>query len=137
MNYSTEWWNAAKIAREMGRDIPEYTLRAPPTVAQIAEWEAMVHSPVPEEFRALATEEPFLWELAAQAVRMGGEQHGSGKPYCANADWYGQLKPSLCELVEWTRKEHPVLGTGVAYALAYETIYELLPDCSHSSECWR
>ena len=64
-----------------------------------------------------------------------------GKHFCANARWYGfgqwrfaGLKPRLLWLVGWQRPDkHPVLSSTEAYDLAYETVYEALPNCR---DCW-
>jgi hypothetical protein len=50
--------------------------------------------------------------------------------FCANTVWYSQFKPRLLWLVGWERRDkHPVLSSAEAYDLAYETIYQALPDC--------
>ena len=61
--------------------------------------------------------------------------------FCANEVWYGYfhrvgLKKRLCQLVGWERADRdPVLGTSAAYDVAYEVIYQALPDCRGRCAC--
>lgn len=80
---------------------------------------------VPLEFLKLCAVEPRLWSLYRKAKR---EKPGPG--FCANRVWYVTLKPQLVQLVGW-HAERPELRTSHAYDLAYDTIYEALPDCQH------
>jgi hypothetical protein len=62
------------------------------------------------------------------------------KTFCANANWYGYsgpgLKEKLCQLVGWEAKtDDPRLKTNEAYDVAYEAIYEALPDCRGRCSC--
>jgi hypothetical protein len=56
------------------------------------------------------------------------------KPFCANAIWYGYLDPSFSfkkrvhRYTGWYA-EKPELRSQAAYRLAYEHLYNLLPDC--------
>jgi hypothetical protein len=57
-----------------------------------------------------------------------------GKPFCANAIWYGYLDPSFSFKARVNRytgwyAEKPELRSPAAYHLAYEHLYNLLPDC--------
>ncbi len=87
----------------------------------------------------LVAREPRLEQLLheARAVRDPGEPDG----FCANAVWYGWggnrgLKPRLRELVGWERPSYdPVLSEGVAYDVAYQTIYDALPPCRGGAAC--
>lgn len=90
------------------------------------------YPPEPEvvpTFEELAQLEPRLQELLteAQATRRK-------RGYLAGKVWYGYggypgLKPRLLELVGWEREEeHTLLSTRTAYDVAYDTIYEALPD---------
>jgi hypothetical protein len=79
-------------------------------------------------FDELCEREPALRRLydAARAER----RKRRGKHYCANAVWYVRLKPRLLWLVGWQRPDRdPVLGSADAYDVAYDTIYDALPDC--------
>jgi hypothetical protein len=52
--------------------------------------------------------------------------------FCANQVWYGfpNNRPGLkFHLANLARQGHPILGTSEAYDVAYETIYQALPDC--------
>jgi hypothetical protein len=119
------------------------TPRKPPavlasvTVEEAAHYQAVAELAVrlPASFRKLAKEEPLLWKLAVMAKSIGESPRSYGEHYCANRDWYRDLKPALCRLVGWDRAGDPVLGTPAAYDLAYKTIYHLLPDCRHE-EVW-
>ncbi len=80
----------------------------------------------------LAAREPRLAALrqAVERESAHGRLH-----YCANAAWYGYgghlgLKPRLLRLVGWGAQSHdPVLRSSDAYDVAYQTLYDLLPDC--------
>jgi hypothetical protein len=71
--------------------------------------------------------EPRLSELLreVQAVKDPG-----GKYFCANDHWYplGGFKSRLSRLVGW-HAENPALRTCEAYDIAYDFLYELLPNC--------
>jgi hypothetical protein len=72
--------------------------------------------------------EPKLAELLkeAQAVTDPGGDPG----FCANAVWYDRFKPQLTCLVGWfARCKHFLLTSPEAYDIAYDKIYEALPDC--------
>ena len=56
--------------------------------------------------------------------------------YCANRSWYGWFKPRLLPLVGWERKKGPKwLQEQPAYEVAYDVIWETLPDCKHEGLC--
>lgn len=87
--------------------------------------------------------EPQLAELLndARAVRSTGDD------FCANDVWYGYgpvveaglagLKARLCSLVGFGRDGDGYLGTPEAYDLAYQTIYNALPNCGSRCGCMR
>jgi hypothetical protein len=57
--------------------------------------------------------------------------------FCANEVWYGKghdggVRERVSRLVGWDRRPDPVLGTEEAYDVAYDALYEELPDCKHS-----
>jgi hypothetical protein len=91
-------------------------------------------------FEDLARLEPRLQSLLEEARR----HHNSRRPdFCANAVWYGYaghlpgLKPRLLFLVGYERRDrHPVLSTSLAYDVAYDTIYQALPDCRGRCACF-
>ncbi len=80
----------------------------------------------------LVEREPRLADLRIAAERI---RPAADAPFCANEHWYGYgghlgLKPRLIRLVGWGAQSHdPVLRSCDAYDLAYETLYDLLPDC--------
>ncbi len=80
----------------------------------------------------LVEREPRLADLRIVAERVRDAGDGS---FCANASWYGYggqlgLKPRLLRLVGWgAQSRDPVLRSCDAYDVAYQTLYDLLPDC--------
>jgi hypothetical protein len=89
-------------------------------------------------FVQLAALEPRLNDLLAEARAY----HADTDPdFCANAVWYGYpgfgtgIKPRLCKLVGWGSGQCGYLRTKEAYDLAYETIYQALPDCRGRCAC--
>ncbi len=80
----------------------------------------------------LVAREPRLAELRVAAERIRPTANAS---FCANAAWYGYagqfgLKPRLLRLVGWgAQNQDPVLRSSDAYDVAYQTLYDLLPDC--------
>lgn len=84
-------------------------------------------------FADLVKLEPKLGELLTEAK----SYHTSQNPeFCANAAWYGYggepgIKPRLLKLVGWERPGglHWPLSTPAAYDVAYDTLFEALPDC--------
>jgi hypothetical protein len=97
-----------------------------------------VQDKAPPAFRRLAALEPGLDRLLAEA-----RSHNENRSpiFCANAVFYGYpghrpgIKQRLSALVGWGRKGDPVLGTCEAYDVAYETIYEALPNCRGRCRC--
>jgi hypothetical protein len=60
-----------------------------------------------------------------------------GKPFCANAVWDAVFEPQFEQLVGWfAQVQDGVVNTQEAYDLAFERIYEALPDCDHEGLCW-
>jgi hypothetical protein len=78
-------------------------------------------------FRELCRREPRLAKLERdiQAVK-----DTRGPSFCANDWWYlpGGFKSRLARLVGWGA-EQPELRTTEAYDVAYDALYQLLPDC--------
>ncbi len=73
-------------------------------------------------------------QLAALLVEARAVDPGDNPHFCANRVWYRDFKPRLLHLVGWCRDDGaPLLQTQAAYALAYETIYDVLPGCRG---CW-
>ncbi len=79
--------------------------------------------------------EPKLADLLKLA-----ENYPKDSPsFCANAAWYGyggtpSLKDALCKLIGWDRQSKDptgVLGSEAAYDVAYDVLWESLPDCQH------
>ncbi len=79
-----------------------------------------------ERFGLLCEKEPRLRGLYAQARAIRDDRHTPS--FCANNVWVNALKPQLLELVGWEAR-NPDLRTSEAYDLAYEMVYEALPDC--------
>lgn len=85
----------------------------------------------------LAAGEPRLLHVLAAAQRIG-EDFGSDPRFCAD-DWFhrrGGLKTQVVELVGWRRKDNAVLGTPGAYDVAYQRVFDVLPNCRDCS-CFR
>lgn len=84
----------------------------------------------------LVEAEPQLAELEASVCAV----KATDDTFCAHAVWYGYgredggLRGRLIALVGWNRN-HPVLGSMAAYDLAYERLYDALPDCRHEGGC--
>ena len=86
-------------------------------------------------FAGLADRDPRLRALLAKVKAIRSE-HLNSDSFCANSWWYGKgLKEELTWLVGWLRRDDPVLGTSDAYDLAYDTLYDLLPDCRGAACC--
>jgi len=90
-------------------------------------------------FMKLVEHEPELLKLLEEARSIT-----SRPKFCANEVWYGYpgsgfqgIKTRLTRLVGFYRESgrHPVLSTSQAYDVAYETIYEALPDCKEGCAC--
>jgi hypothetical protein len=90
-------------------------------------------------WKELVKIEPELLELAKEAQAY--KEESKGKDYvCANDRWYGygkwrdkSIRLRLIQLVGWTRKDDARLYTSEAYDVAYQHVYNLLPDCKN---CW-
>lgn len=84
-------------------------------------------------WETLTKAEPRLIELynAVAAVK----DDGTEPAFCANDWWYGDngFKDRMSDLVGWGADEgnpqHALLETEEAYSLAYDTLYDLLPEC--------
>jgi hypothetical protein len=80
----------------------------------------------PATFADLAAIEPLLAELAAEARRIEADS----PDFCANKVWYDRFKPALERLVGYQARRSE-LRTERAYDIAYQAIYDRLPDCRH------
>jgi hypothetical protein len=97
--------------------------------------------PIRAGFRDLVCAEPRLKTLYHRAASL--RIVAPFRPrFCANAAWYGYgryrhkgIKPVLLPLVGWDRKGHELLGNHHAYDIAYQTIYEAIPDCRKRCAC--
>ncbi len=74
--------------------------------------------------------EPKLARMEAEIKRV---KRVPGKPFCANAVWYGWhghpgFKARFVALVGWYGP-HAELASPGTYSFAYRHLYELLPDC--------
>ncbi len=83
----------------------------------------------------LVTLEPRLDLLLKEAQSVKDDK--TKDVFCANRIWYGDgsrngLKQKMSKLVGWfSEKDDPILRSPAAYNLAYDTIYNALPDCRH------
>ena len=68
---------------------------------------------------------PELGDMAAEILTIRGD---GGPSFCANDVWYGRYKGRLERLVGWLATD-PYLSTPEVYDIAYEHLYNLLPDC--------
>ncbi len=127
-----EWFRAEgellEFASRMAEQFPPPGASAKPKKA----------GPKPREgFAALCQAEPRLRVLYREAQAL----HKTAEPgtFCANAVWYGyDGKPGLQErlalLVGWDARISR-LRNERAYDIAYDTIYDALPDCDHPGWC--
>jgi hypothetical protein len=77
--------------------------------------------------------------LAALEKEIRSVRRTPGKPFCANAVWYGyggrpSFKEKVTRLVGWEAK-NPKVATRQAYDAAYHYCYSLLPDCERGCAC--
>jgi len=75
--------------------------------------------------------EPRLADIADDILRVA-----RSKGFCANQAWYpphGQFRTRMQNLVGWLRedKTEPRLCGQRAYHIAYDHLYNLLPNCNH------
>lgn len=78
-----------------------------------------------ETWKQIIEIEPRLKELHGQAKRISSAQSGR---FCANQVWYDFFKERLTELVGW-EANNAAIKTIRHYDVAYEKIYNALPDC--------
>lgn len=90
-------------------------------------------------FDSLALYEPRLFALYREAI--GVQDAGESSVFCANTVWFGYggwsgIRPRLVRLVGWDAERWGVarLRTSEAYDAAYQTLYDLLPNC-RNCEC--
>jgi hypothetical protein len=89
-------------------------------------------------FDDLARLEPRLADLLAEAQGYGRDRNPD---FCANAVWYGYaghqpgLRSRLTKLVGWESGHGGLLGSSLAYDIAYDTIEAALPDCRGHCAC--
>ena len=79
----------------------------------------------------LAAASPGLRELYRDIKAVKDD----GPSFCANQVWYLRFKPRLIELVGYWANGPDILRTDEAYDVAYQTLYELLPDCRDCTWC--
>lgn len=88
-------------------------------------------------FKELCEAEPLLQSLLREAKK---HRRNKDERFCANEAWYGYngnfgLKPRLVRLVGFERSCGPeFLQTQQAYDVAYQAIYDVLPNCRGG--CW-
>ena len=92
-------------------------------------------------FDRLCQMEPRLASLLQRASEVRDDE--TAESFCANRTWYGYenlphegIKEQLCSLVGSDREDLPqghVLRSSLAYELAYQTIYNVLPPCRNCS----
>jgi hypothetical protein len=74
--------------------------------------------------------EPRLGVLMDRARAIA--ERADSERFCANEEWYCELKPALIELVGFDadrRDMWPLLSSPQAYDLCYDTVLAALPDC--------
>ena len=109
------------------------------TLAQVARAERKRKEA--ELWRKMIVEEPMLKVLYDGAK---SQRVYTNKPFCANFIWYGGhigrgIKELMCRIVGSERRKAgwEFLRTSEAYDIAYDQIYQALPDCNHGdSWCW-
>jgi hypothetical protein len=88
--------------------------------------------------KAAAARRPTFEELVQLEPRLGmleRDIRSIKRPYrgrfCANEIWYQGFKPKLVRMVGWLAPKDapPALRTIEAYDVAYDHLYELLPNC--------
>jgi hypothetical protein len=86
-------------------------------------------------FKELTDLEPRLIDLLNEAKSISSKENPN---FCTNRIWYGYqdsesgLKYRMSRLVgNFTESDNSILRSSAAYDLAYRTIYDALPDCSH------
>lgn len=80
----------------------------------------------------LIAAEPRLVDLYQRARSIRDDL--TRKSFCANVHWYDELKPELVKLVGWSAwSRKALLRSSDSYDVAYEVIYNVLPDCRN---CW-
>ena len=77
-------------------------------------------------FTDLMIMEPRLAVLAKDIKAVKGDADN----FCANWHWYKHFKPRLVSLVG-DSAEDVNLQTSMIYDLAYETLYQMLPECKN------
>jgi len=78
----------------------------------------------------LVRREPRLKELERQIRVPIGDKNQ--EYFCANEVWYaeGGFKDQLQQLVGWeARVKDGIVNTSMAYAVAYNRLYKMLPNC--------
>jgi hypothetical protein len=90
--------------------------------------------PVIPSFDDLVALEPLLADLLAEARSYSG---GDAPTFCASAVWYGRagLLKRLLALVSPESGRGGLLGTYMAFAVAYDTLSEALPPCRGVCAC--
>lgn len=78
-----------------------------------------------KRWEALVEIEPLLEGLRDQAKAVTDD---GGKSFCANLEWYSELKPQLVELVGFEASKKQLRSMN-AYDLAYDVVYNELPNC--------
>jgi hypothetical protein len=84
-------------------------------------------------FAELCRREP---RLAALERDIRAVKDNGGRWFCANDWWYGSFEPRLVQLVGFGA-EQPELRTSETYDVAYDALYEQLPDCRGECRCVR
>ncbi len=109
-----------------------------PIGALLSEVEPEVPNPEAEDalpearltWSVLVEHEPRLKHLERTVRKVKDE---GGESFCANEWWYERgLKDQLVLLAGWSAR-NPRLRSEAAYDLAYDRLYDLLPDCRDCS----
>jgi hypothetical protein len=88
-------------------------------------WEGLVN-----ECPALSVVQDGI--LARQSAMSKSANH------CANSFWYSSVKPILTHMIGGGSMARcdSVLCTSEAYDVAYDHLWNLVPDCNHGGMCW-
>lgn len=85
-------------------------------------------------FAELCAREPRLRWLSDEIDNLPRRQRG----FCAHEVWYGRTgcKARMAYLVgHFAASDDAALCTSAAYEVAYQALYDRLPDCDHDGMC--
>jgi len=83
-----------------------------------------------KKWEQLIKAEPRLLKLYNKVKKDSEKYAKITDSFCANDVWYEKYKPRLCLLVGW-EAQNKSISDETSYDVAYNTIYELLPNCKN------